>query len=111
MTKFIVTADTYQWAYGTEITLFGIFDTEAEALKFILENPVQSVQGDYNCMDTFDFFKYYEKEKTIKVYREGPNGFKSRKYVGDKTVSKEEYAMRYIQKFDGKPLYLGGYVE
>lgn len=111
MAKFIVTADTYQYAYGMEITLFGIFDTEAEALKFILENPVQSIQDVHGGEDTFDFFKYYEKQKTVKVYEEGPYGLKSRKYVGDRTVSKEEYAMRYIQKFDGKPLYLGGYVE
>jgi hypothetical protein len=111
MAKFIVTADTYQGGYGTEITLFGIFDTEAEALKFILENSVQTTQGCYDYEDTFDFFKYYEKEKTVKIYEEGPYGLKSRKYVGDRTISKEEYAMRYIQKFDGKPLYLGGYVE
>lgn len=110
MEKYIVTADTYCGGYGTEITLFGIFDTEAEALKFIMDNPKLKYNGLYG-EDEFDFFKFYEKWKTEKIYAEC-EPLKSRRYVGERTLSKEEFALKhYVQKFNGTALYLGGYVE
>lgn len=111
MEKYIVTADTYCGGYGTEITLFGIFDTENEALKFIMDNPVVKYKGLYSDEDSFDFFRFYEKCKTEKIYAEC-EPLKSRRYVGERTLSKEEYALKhYIQKFNGTALYLGGYAE
>ena len=109
MKKFIVTANTYSGGYGVEITLFGIFDTKEEAIKSILEEPVRHFTGLYG-EDSFDFFQYYEKYKTEKIFAENEFG-KTRKYVGDRTLSKEEWAEKYIQEFTGEPLYIDGYVE
>ena len=110
MHKFIVTANTYSGGYGVEVTLFGIFDTKEEAIKSILNEPVRHFNGLYG-EDTFDFFRYYEKCKVEKIFAE--NEFaKTRKYVGERTLSKEEYAEKhYIQEFTGEPLYIDGYVE
>ena len=40
MAKYLIIADTYNRPYGCEYTLFGIFDSHEEAVKWILDNPV-----------------------------------------------------------------------
>ena len=109
MKKYIVTANTYSGGYGVEVTLFGIFDTKEEAIKSILEEPVRNIKYIYGNY-SFDFFKYYEKCKTEKIFAENEN-MKTRKYVGERTLSKAEWAEKYIQEFTGEPLYIDGYVE
>ena len=110
MSKFIVTANTYSGGYGVEVTLFGIFDTKEEAIKSILDEPVRHFNSLYG-EDSFDFFRYYERGKTEKIFAENEFG-KTRKYVGERTLSKEEFVEKhFIQEFTGEPLYIDWYVE
>ena len=98
MKKYLVIADTYLRAYGAEYTLFGIFDTKEEAVQFILNyQPTDD-------FDQFDFFAGFEEGKGEVHYRRHGEKW----YV---PVTKEAYALRYIEEFDGKPLYIGGYQE
>jgi len=75
-TKYLVIADTYPYGYGVEYHLFGIYDTEKEAIDFIINNPEIKI-GE----DIFHF------------------------------ITKEDYINTYIKKFDGNPIYIGGYQE
>lgn len=100
--KYLVIANTFTGSYGAEFTLFGIFDTEEEAIKFIMEHQTISlgkefVGCDYNGDEIygehiFNFFEYYKPTKF------------------DNT--KENYARRrYIKVFDNNPICVGGYEE
>jgi len=118
---FLVIADTYTGGYGTELTLFGVFPTEKEAVNFILNEPVKKFcSGFYpngeEDFGTFDFLKYYESEKTRYIYESqgSPKNLGSRTPMiptGQRTMPKEEYVLRYIKEFNDKPIYLGGYCE
>ena len=112
--KYLVIADTYQRAYGCEYTLFGIFDTKEEAVKWILDNPVvciaapdeeEGYEGEY-----FNFFEHYDEERGG-IFRCG-----HRTQFGDGFIpmTKEEYILgrtRFISLFNGEPMYIGGYQE
>lgn len=96
-TKYLVIANTYTNGYGAEYTLFGIFDTEKEAIDFIINNPTIKIGEDVDYDDepidiVFNFFEYY--------YPTNINN-----------ITKEDYISRYIKKFDGNPTYIGGYIE
>ena len=100
MAKYLVIANTYGHAYGCELTLFGMFDTQEEALKWILEHPkvclyASEPDEEDQYEEYFDFFEDYNEE------------------LG--AMTKEEYILgsrnRYIRRFNGEPLYLGGYCE
>ena len=112
MTKYLVIADVSQHSYGTENILFGIFSTKEEAAKWIIDNPTHELNS-YLC-DTFNFFEWYEDEKEVTIYESRPsvNGLRPRKIaIGIRTLSKEEYAEKYIKEFDGSPLCVGSYAE
>jgi len=112
--KYLVIADTYQFAYGCEYTLFGVFDTYEEALNWILENPTvctyasdSDEEEDYS--EYFNFFTNYNEELGGMI-RSG------RRSQWDNPVipmTKEEYVARcrYIHQFNGEPMYIGGYQE
>lgn len=94
-TKYLVIADTYQYGYGAEYHLFGIFDTEKEAIDFIINNPkikIGETLDDEPIDIIFDFFKYYRSTNV-------------------NNITKEDYIRRYIKIFDGNPTYIGGYTE
>ena len=96
-TKYLVIADTYPYGYGAEYHLFGIYDTEKEAINFIINNPKIKIGEAFGYDDKpidiiFDFFKYYQSTNV-------------------NNITKENYISRYIKKFDGNPTYIGGYVE
>lgn len=112
MTKYLVIADVSMQSYSTETTLFGIFDSKEEAVQWIINNPTHEINS-YLC-GTFNFFEWYEDEKQVEVFESRPsaNGFRPRKVVvGMRTLSKEEYAEKYIKEFDGSPLCVGYYAE
>lgn len=95
--KYLVIADTYTGAYGVEYYLFGIFDTEKEAIDFVMGNPIiefrKKTAIDYEGENTFSFFYEYNIDP-------------------DRWSSREEYITRkYIKKLNGNPLYLGAYIE
>jgi len=101
-TKHLVIANTFKGTYGIELTLFGIFDTKEEAIKFIMEHPIISLGKEFIGYDVedneiyeehiFNFFEYYR-----------PTKFNS---------TKENYACRrYIKVFDNNPICIGGYEE
>ena len=111
MAKYIITADTYQHGYGSEITFFGIFDSKEDAINWIVNNPIHKVNH-----ETFDFFSLYDYYKTVNIYEEPKDltssGFRERRVkIGERTLSKEEYAENFVNEFNGSPVYLGGYVE
>lgn len=105
--KYLVIADLSKVAYSTNNFLFGIFDTKEEAVQWIVNNP--SHETSYG--DDFNFFEFYEDSKIVNIYEErgsehGP--LRPRKIkVGERVMSKEEYAEMYIRKFDGSPLSIG----
>jgi hypothetical protein len=112
MTKYLVIADVSQHSYSTENILFGIFSTKEEAVKWIIDNSTHELNS-YLC-DTFDFFEWYENEKNVEIVELQPsvNGLRPRHTVGGtRTLSKEEYAEKYIKEFDGSPLCVGSYAE
>ena len=112
MTKYLVIADVSMQSYSTESTLFGIFDSKEEAVQWILNNPVHKI--DSPLCSTFNFFEWYEDEKEVTIYESRPsvNGLRPRKIaIGMRTLSKEEYAEKYIKEFDGSPLCVGFYAE
>lgn len=115
MAKYLVIANTYRYGYGCELTLFGMFDTQEEALKWILEHPkvcLYASESDEEDQyeEYFDFFEDYDEELGgVKKY--------TRRSMWDNPVTpmtKEEYILgrtNYIHRFNGEPLYLGGYCE
>ena len=112
MTKYLVIANIYPYGYGTDSTLFGIFDTKEEAVQWILEHPVHETEYE----ETFDFFEFYEKDKIVSIYEHIGDTtnltLRPRKTkIGERTLLKEEYAERYIKEFDGSPLCVGFYAE
>jgi hypothetical protein len=112
MTKYLVIADVSQEAYSTETLLFGIFDSKEEAVQWMLNNSVHKINSSF-C-STFDFFEWYEDEKEVTIFESKPsvNGLRPRHtVVGTRTLSKEEYAEKYIKEFDGSPLLVGFYAE
>lgn len=113
MTKYLVIADVSQSSYSSESTLFGIFDSKEEAVQWIINNPVHEIDS-YLCYRPFDFFEEYEDEKEVTIYESRPsaNDLRPRKVaIGMRTLSKEEYAEKYIKTFDGSPLCVGFYAE
>lgn len=88
-TKYLVIADTYTGSYGVRYTLFGIFNTEKEAIDFIINNPTIKIDEDFGYDIIFDFFEYYKPTIT----------------------SKRDYARQYIKRFNGNPIHIGGYIE
>jgi hypothetical protein len=110
--KYLVIANTTQESYSTEETLFGIFDSKEEAVQWIVNNPIHELNT--NLCNTFDFFEWYEDEKEVEIYETRPsvNGLRPRKItIGVRTLSKEEYAEKYVKEFDGSPLCVGYYAE
>ena len=114
MAKYLVIADTYQYGYGCEYTLFGIFDSREEALKWILENPrvcIAASESDEEDKyeEYFDFFKDYDEERGgIYRYR---RSLKGNEFI---PMTKEEYILgecRSIHDFRGDPRYIGGSAE
>lgn len=113
MTKYLVIANVSQSAYSLESTLFGIFNSKEEAVQWIINNPIHKIDSSL-CYRPFDFFEWYEDEKEVKIYESRPsaNGLRPRKVaMGTRTLSKEEYAEKYIKTFDGSPLCVGSYAE
>ena len=108
MAKYLVTADTYQFGYGCEFTLFGIFDTKKEAIGWIINNPVIVMEEPDPTVgydgEKFHFFWNFEDGKGEYHLRRG--GEKVYRFM-----TKEEYAERYVHEFDGKPMFIGGYQE
>ena len=99
--KYLVIADTYSGGYGCEYFLFGIFDTEEEAIQWIINHPVYG-EDDFR----FDFFEHYDEENGEWFYSRDYPGKELKKTY--KPMTKEQFALRY----DGTmPLYIGGYVE
>lgn len=94
MSKYLVIANAYDRPYGAYIYLFGIFDTEEDALNYIFENPIVRFGYDYYTEQPylFDFFEEYSE-------------------LGD--IDQKEFAKRYIKEYTGtdNPIYLGGYAE
>lgn len=93
--KYIVVADTYG-CYGCCITVFGIFDTEQEAINYIVANPIPEIPAECAGLwqdeamkekHYFDFFRY------------------------SNNAPRKEWAKNYIRKFDGTPLLIGEYRE
>ena len=112
MTKYLVIADVSQHSYSTENILFGIFSTKEEAVQWIINNPIHELNS-YLC-GTFDFFEWYENDKQVEIVERQPsvNGLRPRStVVGMRTLSKEEYAEKYIKEFDGSPLCVGSYAK
>ena len=112
MKKYLIITDIYPYGYGTETVLFGIFDTKEEAVKWILEHPIQKTEYE----EPFNFFEFYEEDKIVAIYEhigETTNlTMRPRKSkVGERTLSKEEYAEKYIKEFDGSPILVGFYAE
>ena len=109
MTQYIVTADTYT-GFGCEIYFFGVFNTQEEAINWIINNPIQEIDG-----NPFDFFREYENFKEVDIYEESglknPQGLRMRRLkVGERIMPKEEYAEKFIHPIVlGKPIFLGGY--
>jgi hypothetical protein len=103
--KYLVIADLSKIAYSINNFLFGIFDTKEEAIQWIVNNPShETSDGDFN------FFEFYEGNKIINIYEEiGEHGSlrPRRTKVGERIMSKEEYAEMYIREFDGSPLSIG----
>ena len=113
MTKYLVIANVTMQPYSTESTLFGVFDSKEEAVKWIVNNPIHEIDS-FLCDLPFDFFRWYEDEKEVGIYESRPsvNGLRPRKVpVGMRVLSKEEYAEKYIKEFDGSPLLVGFYAE
>lgn len=110
MTKYIVVADTYNLGYGAEFYFFGIFDTEEEAINWIMNNPEHNIEDSYNpkTKTIFNFFEKYHKGMKERVLKE-INGLV--KHVETKTINRIEYCKRFIKTFDNKPIYIGGYIE
>lgn len=110
MAKYIVVADTYNLGYGSEFYVFGIFDTEEDAINWIMNNPEHSIEDSYDpdTKTIFNFFDNYREGMTQRIFKE-ING--QIKYVGDRTIDRAEYCERFIKKFDNKPVYVGGYIE
>ena len=111
MTKYLVMADIYPYGYGSEVVLFGVFNTKEEAIQWIISNPIQKT--DYE-EESFDFFETYEAQKEVAIYEEHQDtrSLRPRKVaVGMRVLSKEEYAEKYIKEFDGSPLLVGFYAE
>lgn len=108
MAKYLVTADTYQFSYGCEYTLFGIFDTKEEAIDWIVNHPVvvlDEPEPEYEYEgQQFHFFWNFEDGKGEYHLRRG--GEKVYRFM-----TKEEYAERYIREFNGEPMFIGGYQE
>ena len=115
MTKFLVLADIATEAYSTENTLFGIFDSKEEAIQWILNNPLYERPNGWDECQFFDFFEYYEEEKVIDIYEHRgevtPFGRPRKTKIGERTLSKEEYAEKYIKEFNGSPICVGWYQE
>ena len=112
MTKYLVIADVSQHPYSTENILFGIFDSKEEAVQWIVNNPTHEINS-YLC-GTFNFFEWYEIDKQVEIVEFQPsvNGLRPRRTViGTRTLSREEYAEKYIKEFDGSPLCVGSYAE
>jgi hypothetical protein len=111
MKKYLVTANTYTLPYGVQYNLFAICDSKEEAIKFVMDNPVQQI-GE----DSFDFFRHYEKNKVRGIYEHTgettKSGMPKKTRVGERILSKEEYvADKYITEFDGTPVCIGSYIE
>lgn len=113
MAKYLVIADTYNRPYGREYTLFGIFDSQEEAVKWIIDNPVvytaapdeeEGYEG-----ETFNFFETYDEEHGG-VLRTNRRSMWGEQYI---QMTKEEYigCRGYIHLFNGEPMYIGGYCE
>lgn len=103
--KYLVIADLSKIAYSINNFLFGIFDTKEEAVQWIINNPSHETSD-----GNFDFFEFYEGNKIINIYEEiGEHGSlrPRRTKVGERIMSKEEYAEMYIREFDGSPLSIG----
>ena len=94
--KYIVVANTYSY-YACRITVFGIFDTEKEAINFIINNPVQKISAE--CAGLWDAD---DKEDV---------SFDFFEYIDHTNETKEEYAKRFIKTFNGVPLLVGQYSE
>ena len=111
--KHLVIADTYDRPYGCEYTLFGIFDTREEAVKWIINNPrvcIAASESDEEDQyeEYFDFFENYDEEKG------GIHCHRNNQFVDDFTsMTKEEYIgyRRFIREFRGEPMCIGGYQE
>jgi hypothetical protein len=113
MTKYLIIADVSMQSYSTETLLFGIFSTKEEATQWIINNPIHEIDSSL-CYAPFDFFENYEDEKQVEILERQPsvNGLRPRRtVVGMRTLSKEEYAEKYIKEFDGSPLCVGFYAE
>lgn len=110
MKKYLVIAQTYN-GWGAEYHLFAICDSEEEAIKFVMDNPVQQI-GE----ETFDFFNDYEKQKVRGIYEDRsemskPN-FRMKIRISENIISKEEYVKeQFIIEFNNSPIYIGGYIE
>ena len=103
--KYLVIADLSKIAYSINNFLFGIFDTKEEAIQWIIDNPSHETSD-----GNFNFFEFYEGNKTVNIYEEiGEHGSlrPRRTKVGERIMSKEEYAEMYIREFDGSPLSIG----
>ena len=123
MKKYLVIADTYQFGYGCEYTLFGIFDTKNEAMKWILEHPVvirhfTDMAGTEYEEEFFDFFRDYEAIREIHINPTTGQQVHVRRReelanypIKTIEITKEEYAVKFIHEFDGDPMYIGGYQE
>jgi hypothetical protein len=112
MTKYLVIADVSKQSYSIETTLFGIFDSKEEAVQWIINNPIHEINS-YLC-DTFNFFEWYEDEKQVEIFesKHSVNDLRPRRIsIGMRTLSKEEYAEKYVKEFDGSPLCVGYYAE
>jgi hypothetical protein len=112
MTKYLVIANIYPYGYGIDNTLFGIFNTKEEAVQWIINNPTHEMGEE----KPFDFFEWYEEEKVVDIYEYIGETTKlhlrpRKTKTGERTISKEEYAEKYIREFDGSPLCVGFYVE
>ena len=104
--KYLVIADLSKIAYSINNFLFGIFDTKEEVVQWIINNPShETSDGDFN------FFEFYEDNKIVNIYEETgeftPMLRPRRTKVGERIMSKEEYAEMYVKEFDGSPLSIG----
>jgi len=93
---YIVSANTYSGSYGLELTLFGIFNSKEEAVKWIIDHPKHKQKDMYGDEEEFDFFKYFERYMELGIAN-----------------TKEEFIekCKFITEFAGEPVCLDSYIE
>ena len=99
MKKYLVIVEAARQSYSTNSQLCGIFNTEEEAIEWVLNNPTIMVTD--GCRDSFEF--------TIKL---DTFDYNLRKMVKVPQSELRDFIRKhYIVEFDGSPICVGFYEE